>query len=203
MLTLLIASIVLELCVGIIVIYIGNLHYYQSASADTAAAASACATACCCCCYPDATGGSPSCLDCLLCCCRAARLSGAKARRHGNYLSVHTGGSGGGSGAQGLLGPSASGGSSSVTGGIAGVAGRGGDVSAAHDIDIDDDWVTGAGRGGVMGRSRLQSEALVLERADTGIEAARVKVDLISRFLVRNDVTFSFHIVHVGNAKTA
>jgi len=31
---LLIACIMLELCVGIIIIYIGNLHYYQTASGD-------------------------------------------------------------------------------------------------------------------------------------------------------------------------
>ena len=35
-LTLLIACIMLELCVGIIIIYIGNLHYYQSASGGRA-----------------------------------------------------------------------------------------------------------------------------------------------------------------------
>jgi len=83
-LTLLIACIMFELCVGIIIIYIGNLHYYQGASSVDVLCG------CCYCCFG---GGGIG--DCLLCCCRRCRMprsgSGSStAKRHGNYLSVQT-----------------------------------------------------------------------------------------------------------------
>jgi hypothetical protein len=170
-LTLLIASILMELCVGIIIIYIGNLHYYQSATADTAAASL------CACCYYGGVGGYGTgcgCLDCLLCCCRG-RLQ-AKSKRHGNYLSVHTGG-GAGRSVEGA-GPAAAVG--------VGVGGERSDGNAPlhPEADIDDDWggvELGVGRRG----RRLESEGFALERADTGIEAARVKVATAEVRIVR------------------
>ncbi|ELT98459.1 hypothetical protein CAPTEDRAFT_205572 [Capitella teleta] len=62
-LMLLIASISLEIFVGIIIIYIGNLHYYQAA---------------------ERTGWCREIFKCLTCCCRACRWN----KRNGTYLSV-------------------------------------------------------------------------------------------------------------------
>ena len=64
-LTLLIACISLEIFVGIIIIYIGNLHYNQSRKRK---------------------GICASFMQCFLCCCRACTRYGSK--RNGTYLSV-------------------------------------------------------------------------------------------------------------------
>ena len=63
-LTLLIACISLEIFVGMIIIYIGNLHYYQAT---------------------ERTGWCYDIANCFLCCCRACRWS---SRKNGTYLSV-------------------------------------------------------------------------------------------------------------------
>jgi len=143
-LTLLIACILLELCVGIIIIYIGNLHYYQSASGVDVFCG------CCYCCF----GGGGGISDCLLCCCRRCRMprsgSGSStSKRHGNYLSVQT------------------------TRGGGGVAGGAGDGNAPlqQETELDEEW--SAGR---RARGRYESEGGVLDRTDTGIETARVKL---------------------------
>lgn len=139
-LTLLIACILLELCVGIIIIYIGNLHYYQSASGVDVFCG------CCYCCFG---GGGLS--DCLLCCCRRCRMprsgSGSSAaKRHGNYLSVQTATSRAGGGGAGD-----------------------GNAPLQQEAEMDEDWTAGR-------RGRYESEGGVLDRTDTGIETARVKL---------------------------
>ena len=63
-LTLLISCICLEIFVGIIIIYIGNLHYNQARKRK---------------------GVCASFLQCCLCCCRLCRYS---SKRNGTYLSV-------------------------------------------------------------------------------------------------------------------
>lgn len=176
-LTLLISCILLELCVGIIIIYIGNLHYYQTATAESASA-SLCAF-----CYyggglGDYGGGTGcGCLDCLLCCCRG-RLQ-AKSKRHGNYLSVHTGGAGGR-----LVG----GGTGIAAGAPVGTGAERSEVNLPlqPEMDVDDDWgIHELGTGGGRRSHRLQSEGFVLDRADTGIEASRVKVAACEVRIVR------------------
>lgn len=64
-LTLLMACISLEIFVGMIIIYIGNLHYYQAA---------------------DGGAWCRDILSCFFCCCRACSRFGMK--RRGNYRSV-------------------------------------------------------------------------------------------------------------------
>jgi len=145
-LTLLIACILLELCVGIIIIYIGNLHYYQSATGVDVL---------CGCCYCCLGGGGGGLGDCLLCCCRRCRLprsaSGSSAsKRHGNYLSVQTGASRGAAGAGDGNAP----------------------LQQEGGGEPDDDWTAGGSRPA----RRYESEGGVLDRADTGIESARVKL---------------------------
>jgi len=129
----------LELCVGIIIIYIGNLHYYQSASGVDVLCG------CCYCC------GGRGLSDCLLCCCRRCRMprsgSGSSAtKRHGNYLSVQT---------------------ATTRGGAAGD----GNAPLQQETEMDEDWTAARRAGG-----RFDSEAGVLDRTDTGIETARVKL---------------------------
>lgn len=138
MLTLLIACILFELFVGIIIIYIGNLHYYQNASGVDVV----CGT----CCLPGAGGL----FDCLVCCCRCCARgvprSASAVKRHGNYLSVQT--AAGGGGAVGVGG--------------AGLGGERSDGNAAlHagvDLEMDDEWTSGsAGR-----RRRFESEGTLI-----------------------------------------
>ena len=204
-LTLLIACILLELCVGIIIIYIGNLHYYQSATGVDVL---------CGCCYCCLGGGGGGLGDCLLCCCRRCRLprsaSGSSAsKRHGNYLSVQTGASRGAAGAgdgnarlqqeggedpnddwtaaphsgrrygsdDGHVAASKRHGNylSVQTGASRGAAGAGdGNAPLQQEGggEPDDDWTAGGSRPA----RRYESEGGVLDRADTGIESARVKL---------------------------
>lgn len=119
-LTLLIACISLEIFVGIIIIYIGNLRYTQ----DT-----------------EKSGLCQDLMRCLFCCCRACNRWSNK--RNGNYLSVR-----------------AAGGASDTAA-----------LTAGRPRDDDDagccDWL--------MTPSRLET-IIDLERADSNIEAARVRV---------------------------
>lgn len=69
-LTMLIACICLEIFVGIIIIYIGNLHYYQQVHGDR--------------CY-----GWFGFINCMLCCCRDDEgCCGAPCKRYGTYRNV-------------------------------------------------------------------------------------------------------------------
>ena len=71
-LTMLIACISLEIFVGIIIIYIGNLHYYQTSEKG---------------------GGCYGLLHCLTCCCRQCRRYGNN--KNATYMSVRATGTSG------------------------------------------------------------------------------------------------------------
>ena len=121
-LTLLIACISLEIFVGIIIIYIGNLHYSQSRRRR---------------------GFCRAFLTwCLCCCCRWTQT-----KRNGNYLSVRA---------------------TTASGDASRVGGLG-----AHITD-DDEVATGCCE---MARQYVSYDSFIdLERADSNIEIAKVKV---------------------------
>ena len=116
----LIACISLEIFVGMIIIYIGNLHYYQAT---------------------ERTGWCHDILNCLTCCCRACSRY-KRIKRNGSYLSVRPSG---------------------------GSLQRQTQAAAAHDDD--------EGNGCCDWPLEPRMETIVdLERADSNIEVARVKV---------------------------
>ena len=147
-LTLLIACIMFELCVGIIIIYIGNLHYYQSASSVDVLCG------CCYCCLGGGGGGGLS--DCLLCCCRRCRLprsaSGSStSKRHGNYLSVQT-----------------------ATSRSAGGGAGDGNAPLQQEGELDDDWAA-ARRSGARYESESAGDTGI-ESARVKLASAEVRI---------------------------
>lgn len=121
-LTLIVTCIVLECCVGIIIIYIGNLHYNQSRKRK---------------------GICDSFLTCFLCCCRACTRYSNK--RNGTYLSVRA-------------------------------TSAAGDQSRPRPLSTDMEEEESGGCCDWTAREPRMETIIDLEKSDTTIEIAKVKV---------------------------
>jgi len=161
-LTMLIACISLELLIGIIIIYVGNLHYHQQHDADDRASPRACNVF--------------RVLACLVCQCRCCpgRSGGQCCRQRVAYSSVMET-----SASSGQL--AAGGGRGAKRGGAMPPPANGDELLAAPKalpevgmIDDDDEDVGCCG-GGPSSRRTAAASIADLERADVDIETARIK----------------------------